>query len=322
MRLVPVALVALVAAACAASPRGRAITANDCPRDSDLTLESTVEGKDTWWACRDDDHVLEGPSRMTYADGHTRNVGSYRHGEADGPWTYFDRAGRVEAEGAWVKGKREGRWLWSDANSTRVEHYRDGKAEGHFTRRAPSGTLIEEGDHADGEKVGRWRTWNAQGQLEVDETFTAGVADGPRRAYHPNGRLAETSTFAKGVPVGRTVTFHDNGVKASEGEYVDGRASGLWTTWDAQGAVVAEGQMVDGEREGDWHIAGAVVHFEHGREGKLRACPEGSRERIECAARCCDRTARWCERPDGTRVGPWDVWDVGGALLDSRWTDP
>ena len=53
MRFVPPAALALaILGACAAAPPGRALTTYDCPKDSDLNLESTVEGKDTWWPGR------------------------------------------------------------------------------------------------------------------------------------------------------------------------------------------------------------------------------------------------------------------------------
>jgi antitoxin component YwqK of YwqJK toxin-antitoxin module len=288
-----------------------------CPPETKVTLSSTTEGKQTWWACRDDAGRLEGPSRMTYGDGRPRSVGAYRADEMDGRWTYFDRAGHVEAEGVWVGGKREGRWLWTDGNGSRVEEYRAGKQEGHFVRRLIDGTLAEEGDYVAGEKVGHWRTWNPKGQVEVDEELVAGEQRVVRRTYHENGALASETEYVAGTPAGHAVTFHYNGAKESEGDYADGRASGHWVYWSADGRVTAEGKMLDGKRHGVWKIANRTAYFENGREGAVRACPPGTQARFDCIADCCERTGRWCERPDGVRVGPMDVWDISGARLPS-----
>jgi antitoxin component YwqK of YwqJK toxin-antitoxin module len=253
---------------------------------------------------------------MTYGDGRLRNVGAYRADEMDGRWTYFDRAGHVEAEGVWIGGRREGRWLWTDGNGSRVEEYRAGKQEGHFVRRHRDGTLAEEGDYVAGEKVGRWRTWGPKGQVEVDDELVAGQLHA-RRTYHENGALASRTEYAAGTPAGHAITFHPNGAKESEGDYADGRASGRWVHWSADGRVTAEGEMLDGKRHGVWTIAKRTVSFENGREGVVRACPPGTHARFECIADCCERTGRWCERPDGVRVGPTDVWDISGARLPS-----
>ncbi len=319
MRHVAVLLFAI--GGCAAWPRHSG-DASGCPEGTTPSVEATVEGNDTWWACRDDARRPEGPSRMTYADGRPRNTGTYHHGVMDGRWVYFDREGGVEAEGTWHMGEREGRWVWKDSVGIRVEDYRAGKEEGRFTRKGADGTLREEGDYAAGEKVGLWRAWDEHGQLLLEQHFLAGIEQGTRRTFYPNGQLTSATEYAAGAPIGHVVTFYENGTKESEGDWLEGRPSGHWLYWGADGKIVSEGEMRDGKREGDWVIEGRRVHFEDDREGTLRPCPPGSVARIECAARCCDRTARWCERPDGTKVGPFDLWDVGGKLIESSVSDP
>lgn len=311
--------VLLAIGGCATGPRPP--TAFACPEGTTLTVEGTVEGKDTWWACRDDEGHPEGASRMTYADGRVRSTGSYRHGVADGHWVSFDHDGGVEAEGTWSMGQLEGRWVWHDSSGTRVEWYRGGKQDGHFTRTADGGALLEEGDYAAGDKIGRWREWSAQGQLLLEQHFVAGLEQGTRRSFYPNGQLISTEEYAAGAPTGHVVTFDENGARASEGDWTLGRPSGHWVYWGGDANIREEGTMRDGKREGDWTIDGRTVHFEGGLEGTRRPCPPGSRERMECG-RCCDRMARWCERSNGTKVGPFDLWDVSGTLLESSWAAP
>ena len=93
------------------------------------------------------------------------------------------------------------------------------------------------------------------------------------------------------------------------------------------GGLIESGRIERHSKQGQWVERapdGLLTTREYvdGREGPIRPCPVGAREKNRCIARCCDVSARWCALPDGGVTGPWDEWSVDGRRLSSNLNDP
>lgn len=107
----------------------------------------------------------------------------------------------------------------------------------------------------------------------------------------------------------------------------DTGASGPVRRTQRDGGLIEAGRFERQKKQGPWLQRGGdgglvTLEYVDGREGPVRPCPAGSREKTRCVAHCCDVSARWCALRDGGMTGPWDEWSVDGRRLRSNLGDP
>src|SRR5690606_10995813 len=67
------------------------------------------------------------------------------------------------------------------------------------------------GSYLEGKKSGRWQTYSPNGQLAVENDFTAGLMHGSFIAYFPDGRTATIGQYERGSPTGTWTVYDANG---------------------------------------------------------------------------------------------------------------
>lgn len=133
---------------------------------------------------------------------------------------------------------------------------REGVLYVHGAKEPFQGVLIEDFskgvrklaiDIRQGRADGVSRGWFENGQLEVEETFVAGVSHGLRTRWHANGKKKSEEHIEHGVVTGRYVEWFDNGQKAVEMVLQAGHPEGLAEAWYPDGTRKSQTQFADGK---------------------------------------------------------------------------
>lgn len=209
-----------------------------------------------------------------------RSIAAFNSGELDGEWTVTDAKDRVLIQWQFVRGRREGAWIWFSPDETirRQVTYNNGRVSGNV--------LASDGDdkfkvlqaYLDGRALVPAVGWYGRGKkkyegqvlkpreiTEVNVDWWNGVIEtkvvkteeqedrhGQWELWHSNGKLSRQGSYDRGEREGAFVWRHANGRKKAQGAYLDGQPDGLWQTWHPNGARNSYGTYKDGRHEGRW----------------------------------------------------------------------
>ena len=159
----------------------------------------------------------------------------------------------IVAAGVWLCGP----WGGGARALTRDQlELRDGVLFAAGEQQPFSGTLVEfystavrklSIDIRDGKAHGRSRGWFDNGQLEVEESFVAGISHGPRTRWFPNGQEKSKAYIENGQISGEYKEWHENGQLAVVMNIENGQPSGNVESWHASGALKSRSQMKHGQ---------------------------------------------------------------------------
>ena len=133
---------------------------------------------------------------------------------------------------------------------------REGVLYLHGSKQPFTGLLVEDFskgvrklaiDLRHGKVEGRSHGWFENGQMEVEETFVAGVSHGLRTRWHANGQKKSEEHIEHGVVTGRYIEWHDNGQKAVEMTLKDGHPDGLVEAWHPDGTLKSQTRFESGK---------------------------------------------------------------------------
>jgi len=233
--------------------------------------------------------VLPWTHRERTSTGEGVALGRRRGGQPDGTWCHWSPSGRLIEVVTWNRGVRDGPYHRWGADQAEVRGaYRAGERHGPWTEIHPSGRLKLEGAYVDGERHGLWRSANreriydhgvldgvqkrfsADGELIAEQTFVAGVIDGP--VHTIEGGVETRGVIRAGVREGEWVVSDADGER-ERGHYVGGKRTGVWveftgqdvetTTWasgkkhgpyryERSGLTISEGSYRDDQLIGLW----------------------------------------------------------------------
>jgi antitoxin component YwqK of YwqJK toxin-antitoxin module len=103
-----------------------------------------------------------------------------------------------------------------------------------------------------GRREGPARTWYDDGAPWVEQSFRAGILDGPFLERHRNGKLAREGAYAQGRKVGTWRIHRESGALEEESEWRDGMPHGRFAAWWPSGAPRTEGRYCGGAQCGRW----------------------------------------------------------------------
>ena len=118
---------------------------------------------------------------------------------------YYHKSGKLDNQGTYRNGKREGHW---------VGYYDNGTPNKFLTATYRNG--LDDRFRTNKDLV----PWN-----------------GPRVEYHENGLLKCEGIFKDGFWDGPLVSYYDNGNLDSKGTYKDGKRDGTWVAFNKDGTV-------------------------------------------------------------------------------------
>ncbi|MCO6481224.1 MAG: hypothetical protein J5I62_00375 [Flavobacteriales bacterium] len=155
------------------------------------------------------------------------------HGMKDGPVRLYHDDGSLEAEGRYVKDKRQGTW----------------------TSFGPSGDTLAMGTYRDGLKDGPQAYWAPNGQLLRFERFQKGVSHGPLYRFYADGSPRQLTWYDDGVAEGRYIEWFKvdaTSVGLMFGQFHKGERTGRWTWFYANGKPNRQGRYIAGRPVGVW----------------------------------------------------------------------
>ncbi len=125
----------------------------------------------------------------------------------------------------------------------------------------------------------RIATRHDNGQLQSEQRFVDGKADGRAVGYYPDGKKMSEVEYAGGEMAGRWVNWYPNGNKQAESTYLAGKLDGVSTGWREDGSKAHEIHYRRGEETGQaaWDERGSLLYARGSAAGAQNAAPGAPR---------------------------------------------
>jgi antitoxin component YwqK of YwqJK toxin-antitoxin module len=124
-----------------------------------------------------------------------------------------------------------------------------------------------------GEKEGLIEAYTEDGKLYETGKFKNGVLNGNRKIYYPSGQLQILETYVAGVFEGPYVKFYENGKKKVEGVYANSSMEGIWKTYYEDGSLKDEVTMHDNMENGPFK-----EYYQNGNQKAIGTYKDGESE--------------------------------------------
>jgi antitoxin component YwqK of YwqJK toxin-antitoxin module len=178
-----------------------------------------------------DNGIPNGEFKQWYMSGRIEQEGTYKHGRKDGHWTYWhDLEGVKESEGDYLGDKKNGTWRgWDTKNRRSYEHSYKNGIYGGKSKKWQGEHLIEDGKYENGTREGVWTFFFAN-----------------------NGEVMSFGEFKNGERQGEWTFWRPDGGKRAKIEFKDGIRHGKYEGYSRNGNIVVLGTYVYCLREGKW----------------------------------------------------------------------
>ncbi|MEL6719235.1 MAG: toxin-antitoxin system YwqK family antitoxin [Bacteroidota bacterium] len=113
------------------------------------------------------------------------------------------------------------------------------------------------------EKEGLYKSFDTNGRLIEEATYTDGKLNGERRLYYESGKVESIETYEKGTFNGRFLSFFEDGKVQLQGEYVNDNMEGEWTAYYENGQIKEIVQFEHNNENGPF--------IEYHEDGNLKA---------------------------------------------------
>lgn len=244
--------------------------------------------------------LLDGKQYLYYPTGIVKNEYDYSAGKLSGVEKAFHENGKLKYEAKLVNSSYEGEIIQYHASgnvmskstyaaSIRIGHFTDYhdipgnviNSEGEYVKNLPigewkfyheNGKLKTVGSYnSDGYKNGVWKTYDKNGTLTEEETFTDGNYDATSKYYDDEGGLTEEYVYKKGTlqeykaydGKGKKIfenkkdgkdnydvtLYHPNGNKKREGRVNKGVLEGIWNEYNVNGYLTGKAEYVQGKKQ-------------------------------------------------------------------------
>lgn len=206
----------------------------------------------------------------------TKSEGTYRNGEKNGYFKYYDINGNMEKIEKYVNGiltvdapelaiyelKTD---YYPDGSPKIVGSYKDGIAEGVRREYSPEGKIVaayimSQGIVASsgiidetGVRQGKWTDYHENGKVKAIGIYEDNIRVGEWKFYHDNDTLEQIGSYnKKGNSIGTWRWYYNDGRLRREENFNDGVPTGMMKEYDALGGILVEGEYTDGEQNGFW----------------------------------------------------------------------
>ena len=216
-----------------------------------------------------------------YNDSFVDAIGNYKDGKAVGFWQFYNKSGRLTAEGNFNdSGDRIGKWTWySSFNKIKeIATYKDGVLEGNNFLFHENGKKYINAIYENDSLNGQYEYFNNKGALLQRKYFKSGKVDGIYKSYfgvgeklleflipykngevdgeileyYANGDVYAKSYYIAGKKSGLETVYHYNKNISSEINYINGELSGSYKTFHSNGKPNEIGQSLEGNFTGAW----------------------------------------------------------------------
>ena len=186
----------------------------------------------------------EGPVNEKYDDGKPRvdrqvRILSDNQVVNHGKYTEYYRNGQKFTEGNFDNGVHEGPWsYWHDNGQlAKTITYKQGAPDGQWEVFRADGTLQSKKGYKAGQRDGSWKIYFEDGKTpKIEQTYTAGKLEGPRKTFFASGKPRQESNFTDGLLDGPMTEWDESGRKVGEAKFEKGMLNGTLVRWAADGS--------------------------------------------------------------------------------------
>jgi antitoxin component YwqK of YwqJK toxin-antitoxin module len=214
--------------------------------------------------------------------------GSYKNNQPIGPWTYWDKSGKVSEELLFEKGKVRILNAWDSLGNQIVK---DGN--GVYKTFNLNGSILEIGSVKETYRFGVWRKYfeneklNEEGEYRNGEYFIINIWDengqlmiekGKGKFSYVGEALYETGNIENGQRSGEWISkiSESDSIPLQLINYKNGKLEGSHKSFFESGELNIEGTFKDNERDGEW-----VWHYKTGMIETAVKFENGSKEGVQ-----------------------------------------
>src|ERR1035437_2547847 len=192
----------------------------------------------------------------TWKTGKTSSKGRMVNGFEWGVWKYWNKAGVLEQETQFKRGKVEGRvtYFYPNGKKKNEGFFHNSNQDSSFTEWYTSGNIKEKGLYKKGDKKGLWITFNEDSSkqkelkyISKDSVLLLNFWDSNKKQlvvngngsyieYSPSGKIEEKGFYKNGLQDGLWEFYYENGNTRAKGSFSKGERSGVWTMFYESGA--------------------------------------------------------------------------------------
>lgn len=219
--------------------RGQLIEKRNYDNEGKYNGENTVyyNGKVQYINTYKDD-VLVG---VQYLDTEGKQLGKF--GDANGTFItkQYYPTGQLAADGAFKKGKMDGRWTYYYPHGAKHSEYfyQDGQVQGEATEYHKSGGKKYIFHYKDGKFDGKFEEFYPHNQLKQVGFFSNGERQQQWFSYYPNGVVELDYYYLNGSLTGLCLDYSTTGKLTSATDYTDNRVLN-YATYNAQGVTTTQ----------------------------------------------------------------------------------
>ncbi len=206
--------------------------------------------------------------------------------QKQGLWITFYQNRKIEEEGPYVNGLKNGYWKYYQANGNlkRVEKWVMGVLQENAQEVAKieikreinprTGKVAFKGAYRNDKPEGVHRKYDDEGNVVESKIFDSGILlfegivdeqgrrQGPWKEYYPTGELKSEGSYQDNLKVGKWVYYYLDGEVEQTGDYLRGLPDGMWTWYYPNEQVWREEEYVMGQEDGssvEYSDSGVVI---------------------------------------------------------------
>lgn len=206
--------------------------------------------------------------------------------QKQGLWISFFKNRKIESEGPYVNGLKNGYWKYYQANGSlkRVEKWVMGVLQENAQEVAKikikreinpkTGKLAFKGAYRNGKPEGVHRKYDDEGNVVESRIYENGILlfegivdeqgrrQGPWKEYYPTGELKSEGSYKDNIKIQKWVYYYIDGDVEQTGNYLRGMPDGLWSWYYPNEQLWREEEYVSGREDGasiEYSDSGAVI---------------------------------------------------------------
>ena len=123
----------------------------------------------------------------------------YFNGKEDGVATEYSVEGEIIAQGDYLEGEKEGKWIYNAGDYTEEGRFVVGLREGTWKHFYANGNLKYQGDYVQGNPHKRHKIYWENGMIKEEQYYDMGIKEKTWKKYNEEGVLLMTITYKNDV---------------------------------------------------------------------------------------------------------------------------
>ena len=254
---------------------------------------------------------------------------SDKGGEKHGVWIRVYEEGALYYVGSFNSGKPEGQFLYffeTGELMSKIEHPSSSNSTAqisaiHYRKNSSvqsSGFYISTDDKEKQARDGSWGFYDEGSKQVKQETYSAGLLNGPYWIKTKKGSLVEEGGYVNGKLDGLKTTYYDTGTVRQRINYIADVLEGDFQVFYISGMLRIEGNFIEGKENLIWKIyhedgvLEQITHYSYGNRVKDIKVNGSFEETFPDGRSKEEYTYR-----NKLRDGPFRIWyDLGGYVIE------